>query len=91
MNSIAINQQIQTSHEVIAKDLPLEFMMNAMRLVDGFNLTLFNQTTGLPLSNILSKLTELQRQQLIQISHNHLKPTSRGLDYLNNLLELLLE
>ena len=91
MNSTALNQHIQTSHEVIAKDLPLEFMMNAMRLVDGFNLTLFNQTTGLPLSNILSKLTELQRQQLIQISHNHLKPTSRGLDYLNNLLELLLE
>ncbi len=91
MDLVKKSQHIQINNEVSSQELPFEFMMNAMRLVDGFNLTLFNQTTGLTLNNILPKITKLQAQQLIQISNNTLIPTTNGLDYLNNLLEEFLD
>ena len=88
MTQLKLGQHIQVNHAVQTTDLPFEFMMNNLRLVDGFNLKLFNQTTGLPISNILAKLTKLQKQNLIEITiHNHIRPTTKGLDYLNNILE----
>lgn len=90
MKSVAMNQHIQVNNVVEHNDLPFEFMMNALRLVDGFNLTLFNQATGLPISMVLSKITQLQQQDLVVIQGNHLKPTNQGMDYLNNMLEIFL-
>lgn len=90
MESALLGTHIQTNNEVIAHDLPFEFMMNALRLTDGFKTTLFTQTTGRPFSAIINKLMEAQQQGYIDLSNNQVTPTTKGRDFLNNLLEIFL-
>ncbi|WP_202978304.1 radical SAM family heme chaperone HemW [Thiomicrorhabdus sediminis] len=71
-------------------DVSFEFMLNALRLQDGFDLALFEQRTGLSLSLIETTLTSLQAQQLIAIDNHWLKLTERGRNYLNNVVEAFL-
>ena len=52
---------MQTSQPVAHADLAFEFMMNALRLTEGFALSLFNERTGLPLSTILPALEQRRR------------------------------
>lgn len=82
---------IQTNTTIAIHDVPFEFMMNSLRLVDGFNSNLFTQTTGIPFTQILPKLMEAQNLGYIDINVNHIKPTAKGRDFLNNLLELFLK
>lgn len=71
-------------------DLPFEFMLNALRLKDGFSLQQFSDRTGLPLSVIDSVLLEAQRQGLLERDAACVKPTARGFDFLNDLQTLFL-
>jgi oxygen-independent coproporphyrinogen-3 oxidase len=76
--------------QVKLADLPFEFMLNALRLKDGFNLQLFCQRTGLALSAIEAALDQAQRKGLIERDQARLKPTARGFDFLNDLQSLFL-
>jgi oxygen-independent coproporphyrinogen-3 oxidase len=67
-----------------------EFMLNALRLVDGFKTELFTQRTGTPIHLIESALHHAEAQGLIEWDLHHLKPTALGLQYLNNLTTLFL-
>jgi putative oxygen-independent coproporphyrinogen III oxidase len=71
---------------VPAQQLPAEFLMNALRLVDGFEPARFTETTGLALNTIESKLNALASQQLIQFTANKIKATPQGARYLNEIL-----
>lgn len=75
---------------VTAEDLPFEFMMNALRLIDGFNTTLFNEHTGLPLNKALPALLEAQDKKLIEILPDRIHPTKLGQNFLNDLLVMFL-
>lgn len=75
---------------VTAEDLPFEFMMNALRLIDGFNTTLFNEHTGLPLNKALPALLEAQDKKLIEILPDRIRPTKLGQNFLNDLLVMFL-
>jgi putative oxygen-independent coproporphyrinogen III oxidase len=75
---------------VAAKELPFEFMLNALRLVEGFDLQLFGERTGLPLPAIESKLREAEEKRLIERDWKRIRPTARGQRFLNELLELFL-
>ncbi len=68
-------------------DLMLEFMMNALRLTDGFDSRLFQAHTGLPLSAVTTQLEAAVAQGLIMWDSEHIAPTERGRNYLNELLE----
>lgn len=81
---------IQTEQILAYADLPFEFMMNAMRLVDGFPLHLFSERTGLSLITILKQLEVLEAQGLIIRDHRHLQPTLKGQRFLNTLLQQFL-
>ena len=81
---------VTTSTEVSRADLPFEFMLNALRLKDGFKLQDFADKTGLPFTAIAKGLDEAQRQGLIERDFVHVKPTVRGLDFLNDLQQLFL-
>lgn len=81
---------IQTDQQIQHSDLPLEFMMNALRLTDGFANTLFNSTTGLPLGQILPQLLEAQKQGYLELAPDKIIPSKRGQDFLNNLLEIFM-
>ncbi len=79
------------SHQEVARaDLPFEFMLNALRLKDGFELAYFAERTGLPLSAIAKVLDEAERKGLIGRDLARVWPTERGFDFLNDLQSLFL-
>ena len=76
--------------EVSRAELPFEFMLNALRLRDGFKLQDFPEKTGLPLTAIQQGLEEAERKGLIERDLIRVKPTERGFDFLNDLQMLFL-
>ncbi len=82
----------QSGQSVVAQDLqiervdlPLEFMMNALRLTEGFTLSQYLERTGMPISSIRAQLDAAQGKGLIEQTLHHVKPTAMGLDFLNDL------
>ena len=76
---------------VTDKEACFEFMLNALRLQDGFDLALFRLRTGLPLSNVATELREMQERGWATISANdQLTLTERGKHYLNDVVSLFL-
>jgi putative oxygen-independent coproporphyrinogen III oxidase len=72
------------------KNLPFEFMINAMRLFEPISFTLFEQHTGLNKNHIVSELSQLQQKKLIAINGNHFSLTSLGHQYLNDAVSVFL-
>jgi len=79
------------SREIASKDLPFEFMLNALRLTDGVDTHTFSERTGLPLSIISKGLDTASKQGLLDENPSKLRATKLGLRYLNNLQELFLD
>jgi coproporphyrinogen III oxidase-like Fe-S oxidoreductase len=75
------NQKILQTQE-----LPIEFMLNAMRLKDGFEQSLFSKTTGLLNAHLQPVLNELEQKGLLDLSNNRIKPTAIGFNFLNDIL-----
>lgn len=71
-------------------DLGFEFMMNALRLTNGFETKLFHERTGMPWQAISVRVTEALKKGLITQDLNKITPTLLGQRYLNNLLEIFL-
>jgi oxygen-independent coproporphyrinogen-3 oxidase len=76
--------------EVSRADLPFEFMLNALRLKDGFGLQQFAERTGLAITAIQQGLEEAERKGLIERDFSRVKPSVRGYDFLNDLQALFL-
>ncbi len=72
-------------HAVAAHDLPFEFMLNALRLNDGFDEQCFEQRTGLPLGSVRSRLQEAQGRALLEPRPGGWRPTDLGRRFLNDL------
>lgn len=68
------------------QDLPLEFMMNAMRLKNGVHEELFFQTTGLLFSQLNQVLKKLKSKDLITHKNKIVKATELGFRFLNDIL-----
>jgi putative oxygen-independent coproporphyrinogen III oxidase len=81
---------LASESEVARFELPFEFMLNALRLKEGFALARFGERTGLPLSAIEAPLAEAERRGLITRDLQRVVPTPHGFDFLNDLLELFL-
>ena len=75
---------------ILARDLPFEFMLNALRLVDGFETRLFTERTGLPIVSIQKALERAEQKGLIERDLKRIAPTAKGKLFLNELLELFL-
>ena len=90
MQKAMAGDAVTTSTEVTRADLPFEFMLNALRLKNGFKLQDFADKTGLPLTVIASGLEEAERKGLIERDLVHVKPTARGFDFLNDLQQIFL-
>lgn len=78
------------SRDVQERELPFEFMLNALRLIDGFPPALFTQRTGLPLSVVEPQLAQAEDRGLIARDIDRIRPTERGRRFLNDLLERFL-
>ena len=81
---------VASEHEIARADLPFEFMLNALRLREGFALARFSERTGLPITAIAKPLEEAERRGLVERDLQHVRPTERGFDFLNDLLALFL-
>ncbi|WP_372824151.1 radical SAM family heme chaperone HemW [Polaromonas sp.] len=90
MDKALAGTPVAQDNEVARADLPFEFMLNALRLREGFKLQDFSEKTGLPLSAIEAGLDEAERKGLITRNFASVKPTERGFDFLNDLQTLFL-
>lgn len=83
-----IGSRTAGSDVIAAEDLPLEFLMNALRLKEGVDESLFSERTGLPLTTVGVKLEQLRNEKLLV--SDRLQATDLGQRYLNSLLERFL-
>ncbi|WP_028535399.1 radical SAM family heme chaperone HemW [Paludibacterium yongneupense] len=81
---------VQTRQKVGRRDLPFEFMMNALRLTGGFDSSLFVERTGLAPAMIASRLDDACARGLLGRADGRLFPTGLGQRFLNDLLTLFL-
>ena len=65
--------------------------MNALRLPGGFSRTDFGRRTGLPEQILDSLLEQARSRELVQFARDCIRPTPRGLQYLNSLLVMVME
>ena len=71
-------------------DLVFEFMLNALRLHEGFEPGLFTRRTGLPLSALDAGLRAAQARGLVTVTAERIAPTERGMRFLNDLQAMFL-
>ena len=90
MQQVAAGSPVQTENEVGVDGLPFEFMMNALRLNEGFDSSLFGERTSLSLLSIQNELQEAEQRGLLLRDHQRIAPTQLGQRFLNDLLELFL-
>mgnify|MGYP002039827061 FL=1 len=90
MQQAAAGQPVAQETEVPRQDLPFEFMLNALRLVDGFDLKTYSERTGLAITSIARALDTAERQGLLERDWVHAKPTVHGMDFLSDLQGLFL-
>jgi putative oxygen-independent coproporphyrinogen III oxidase len=87
----ALQGEPVTQYEEVAReDLPFEYMLNALRLKEGFSLADYMARTGLSMTSIQQGLSNAEAKQLIVRDLNRVWPTSRGFDFLSDLQALFL-
>ena len=90
LEKISAGVPVQQEQRLAAEELPFEFMMNALRLIDGFELRLFAERTGMPVHVLRKPLEAAERSGLIERDHLRVRPTLRGQRFLNDLLQIFL-
>jgi oxygen-independent coproporphyrinogen-3 oxidase len=81
---------VTQNNEVSRQDLPFEFMLNALRLRDGFVLADYVERTGLPMTSVQKALQEAENRGLIGRDLHRVWPTVKGFDFLSDLQALFL-
>jgi putative oxygen-independent coproporphyrinogen III oxidase len=76
--------------EVPVADLPFEFMMNALRLNEGFTLEAYTRATGLAATTVLPALEVLAAEGLLDGAGGRWRATPRGFQFLNEILQRFL-
>jgi oxygen-independent coproporphyrinogen-3 oxidase len=90
MENARAGAAVSQSDEVALADLPFEFMLNALRLKQGFTLPQFSERTGLAMTSIQRGLEEAERKGLVARDLFRVWPTERGLDFLSDLQSMFL-
>ncbi|WP_148717281.1 radical SAM family heme chaperone HemW [Chitinolyticbacter meiyuanensis] len=87
---MAAGSAVQTEETLTRAQLPFEFMLNLLRLTDGFALSLYAERTGLPLPTVLPQLERACSEGLLEHDGDWVRPTDQGRRFLNTLLERFL-
>ena len=75
---------------IVPERRPFDYMLNALRLVEGFALSEFEARTGLPRAAIAGELATAVDHGWICIAQDHVKPTELGQRFTNNVISLFL-
>jgi putative oxygen-independent coproporphyrinogen III oxidase len=86
-----LGSAIQDSKEISREELGFEFMLNTLRLNQGFNAAMFYERTGLLLNSIEKPLQIAEQKGLITRDHLMIRPTVLGRNFLNDLQQIFLE
>lgn len=81
---------VQEEHEIARGDMGFEFMLNALRLTEGFDPNLFGERTGMNIGAIAKALNEAEAKGLLYRDYKLIKPTELGQRFLNDLQEMFL-
>jgi oxygen-independent coproporphyrinogen-3 oxidase len=76
---------------IASRELPFEFMLNALRLVQGVPSNLFEERTGLPAAAVARRLSTAREKGLLEDDPLRIRPTRQGRLFLNDLLQLFLD
>jgi putative oxygen-independent coproporphyrinogen III oxidase len=90
LEHIGRGTHIQEEFEVARDELGFEFMLNALRLEEGFEVNLFAERTGLSVNAIEKPLNEAEARGLLYRDHQIIRPTELGKRFLNDLQQLFL-
>lgn len=90
MQAIEQSQPYFETRELKVADLPFEFMLNALRLIEGVPEHYFVERCGRPLSDLQKPLKQAMQQQLINGQPGRFKATGLGMSFLNDLQQLFL-
>ena len=91
MQNVCEGKHIIEDKLITPAELPFEFMLNALRLSNGFAASLFVERTGLGLNKILNQLSIAEGKGLLNHINGKIIPTALGQDFLNDLLLLFLD
>jgi oxygen-independent coproporphyrinogen-3 oxidase len=91
LENIQAGRPIQEETQIDSASLPFEFLMNSLRLADGFPPALFESRTAQPISRILPALRAAEADGLLDIGPEKIAPTLKGRRFLNVLLERFLD
>ncbi|MDD4965256.1 MAG: radical SAM family heme chaperone HemW [Gallionella sp.] len=91
INQVEAGTPVQTETVIAQNELGFEFMMNALRLNEGFASSLFQERTNLPLHSLQRELALAEQRGLLTRDHLHIAPTLQGQRFLNDLLEIFLK
>ena len=83
-------QRVSERHVVPAEDLPFEFMLNGLRLIDGFDEQTFESRTGLSFEALAANVAKAERKGLLEHAQRQWRATADGQRFLNDLQELFL-
>jgi oxygen-independent coproporphyrinogen-3 oxidase len=90
LDAIERGHAVREAHDVTRSDVGFEFMLNALRLVEGFAVPLFQERTGFPLTIVEPALREAEKKGLLARDHRRIAPTPLGRRFLNDLQQLFL-
>ncbi|HEY8585784.1 MAG TPA: radical SAM family heme chaperone HemW [Rhodanobacter sp.] len=74
-----------------AAELPFEYMLNALRLVDGVPHSAFTERTGLPAATIANALTTARQRGWLHDDPQRLHTTALGQRFLNDVISTFLD
>jgi oxygen-independent coproporphyrinogen-3 oxidase len=81
---------VQEEHEIARADMGFEFMLNTLRLTEGFDPNLFGERTGMSITAISKALDAAEAKGLLYRDFKLIRPTELGQRFLNDLQEMFL-
>lgn len=90
LESVGRGAQVAEEREVSRVDAGFEFMLNVLRLTEGFPVAQFAERTGFDLANVQRGLDEAERRGLVERDHRRVRPTPLGRRFLNDLQAVFL-
>jgi oxygen-independent coproporphyrinogen-3 oxidase len=87
---LAAQNTLAEEKTIATEELPFEFMLNALRLVDGFSVNLLTERTGLAAGVIEKQLLQAEKKGLVERDWKRIRPSEKGQRFLNELLGLFL-
>ncbi len=90
MQQAIAGNAIHEENEVGRDEMGFEFMLNALRLTEGFESRLFMERTGLPQQLIEPALQQAEKKGLLEVDFRRIRPTELGQRFLNDLQQMFL-